>query len=144
MSDQSYSAAAPRTSKRLRSTAWTRYLFVLPVIMFLLVFIIFPIVYNLILSFQNVTVYNFKGHHAFAGLASYIKTFKDPVFYTALGNSVLFTVLSLVFQFSIGFALALFSGPGPDALAHAARLDASGRHHGFGIPMDAERRLRGR
>lgn len=108
MSDQSYSAAAPRTSKRLRSTAWTRYLFVLPVILFLLVFIIFPIVYNLILSFQNVTVYNFKGHHAFAGLASYIKTFKDPVFYTALGNSVLFTVLSLVFQFSIGFALALF------------------------------------
>ncbi|MGG4047448.1 carbohydrate ABC transporter permease [Paenibacillus favisporus] len=108
MSDQSYSAPAPRTSKRLRSTAWTRYLFVLPVILFLLVFIVFPIVYNLILSFQNVTVYNFKGHHAFAGLASYIKTFKDPVFYTALGNSVLFTVLSLVFQFSIGFALALF------------------------------------
>ncbi|GGA26082.1 carbohydrate ABC transporter permease [Paenibacillus physcomitrellae] len=101
----------PQANPRMRSglfTAWTNYLFILPIVLFVLVFVLFPILYNVMLSFQDVNVYNFKKAHAFAGLENYIETFKDPVFYTALRNSVVFTVFSLFFQFGIGFAFALF------------------------------------
>jgi multiple sugar transport system permease protein len=88
--------------------SWNSYLFLLPALLFLAVFVLFPILYNILLSFQNVNVYNLKGEHSFVGLANYVKTFKDPVFYTSFKNSILFTVLSIAFQFAIGFALALF------------------------------------
>ncbi|MFD1953587.1 carbohydrate ABC transporter permease [Paenibacillus thailandensis] len=90
------------------SSSWKNYLFVLPILLFMLVFVLFPIIYNITLSLQDVNVYNFKKAHHFAGLENYIETFKDPVFYTAFRNSAVFTVLSLLFQFGIGFALALF------------------------------------
>ncbi|WP_127593249.1 carbohydrate ABC transporter permease [Paenibacillus lautus] len=96
-----------QSGSKLFST-WTNYIFILPIILFMLVFVLFPIVYNITLSLQDVNVYNFKKEHHFAGFENYASTFKDPVFYTALRNSLVFTVLSLVFQFGIGFALALF------------------------------------
>lgn len=96
-----------QSGSKLFST-WTNYIFILPIILFMLVFVLFPIVYNITLSLQDVNVYNFKKEHHFAEFENYTNTFKDPVFYTALRNSLVFTVLSLVFQFGIGFALALF------------------------------------
>lgn len=89
-------------------SSWNSYLFVLPALVFMAVFVIFPIAYNVTLSFQDVNVYNLKGEHHFIGLSNYIKAFKDPVFYISMKNSVVFTVLSIFFQFAIGFGLALF------------------------------------
>ncbi|RRJ66832.1 sugar ABC transporter permease [Paenibacillus oralis] len=89
-------------------SSWNNYLFVVPALVFMVVFIGFPLFYNLMLSFQNVNVYNLSGQHDFIGLSNYIKSLKDPVFYAALQNSAVFTVLSIFFQFTIGFALALF------------------------------------
>ncbi|MFD3257844.1 carbohydrate ABC transporter permease [Paenibacillus lentus] len=89
-------------------SSWNNYLFVVPALIFMIVFIGFPLLYNLMLSFQNVNVYNLSGKHDFIGLSNYMKSLKDPVFYTALQNSAVFTVLSIFFQFTIGFALALF------------------------------------
>ncbi|MCM3784978.1 sugar ABC transporter permease [Neobacillus mesonae] len=97
-----------RSSTTRHFSTWSNYLFILPIILFMLVFVLFPIVYNITLSLQDVNVYNFKKEHSFVGLDNYIETFKDPVFFTALRNSLVFTVLSLVFQFGIGFAMALF------------------------------------
>ncbi len=45
-------------------------------------------------------------HKPFAGLANYIEIFHDPVFIKSLGNTLLFTVCCLLFQFLIGFVLA--------------------------------------
>ncbi|MDQ0892249.1 multiple sugar transport system permease protein [Paenibacillus sp. V4I9] len=89
-------------------SSWNSYLFVLPALVFMAVFVIFPIAYNVTLSFQDVNVYNLKGEHHFIGLSNYIKSLKDPVFYISMKNSVVFTVLSIFFQFAIGFGLALF------------------------------------
>ncbi|MCA1293473.1 sugar ABC transporter permease [Paenibacillus sp. alder61] len=89
-------------------SSWNNYLFVLPALVFMVIFIGFPLIYNLLLSFQNVNVYNLSGEHDFVGFSNYIKSLKDPVFYTALQNSAVFTVVSIFFQFTIGFALALF------------------------------------
>lgn len=89
-------------------STWNNYLFVLPALVFMAVFIIYPILYNLVLSFQDVNVYNLKGEHHFIGLSNYIKSLKDEVFYISTKNSIVFTIVSIFFQFAIGFALALF------------------------------------
>ncbi|MFD0682257.1 MULTISPECIES: carbohydrate ABC transporter permease [unclassified Paenibacillus] len=95
-----------RSSKWFSS--WNSYLFVLPALLFMAVFIIYPIAYNVALSFQDVNVYNLKGEHHFIGFTNYMKSLQDPVFYISLKNSVIFTVVSIFFQFTIGFGLAIF------------------------------------
>ncbi|NGZ74936.1 carbohydrate ABC transporter permease [Saccharibacillus alkalitolerans] len=89
-------------------SSWNNYLFLLPALLFMAIFIVYPIAYNVVLSFQDVDIYNFRQERNFVGLDNYVQTFRDPVFGTSFVNSVIFTVLSIVFQFTIGFALALF------------------------------------
>ena len=84
-------------------------LFVLPAFVYMLIFVGYPIVRNIILSFQDVTVRTLtKPDKPFAGLQNYIEIFQDPVFIRSLINTLVFTVCCLVFQFIIGFLLALF------------------------------------
>lgn len=84
-------------------------LFALPAFLYMLIFVGYPIVSNIILSLQNVTVKNLAhGERLFVFLDNYKQLFSDDVFIKALGNTVKFTVVCLVFQFLIGFALALF------------------------------------
>lgn len=82
--------------------------FVLPAFLFMAALIGYPLVYNLVLSLHNLDVKTFSGDgYAFIGFQNYKTLFADPIFWMSLKNTFLFTVLSLVFQFSIGFALAL-------------------------------------
>ena len=84
-------------------------LFVLPAFLYMLVFVGYPIVRNIILSFQDVTVRTLTADHKpFAGLQNYIDIFQDPVFIRSLVNTLLFTVCCLILQFIIGFLLAFF------------------------------------
>ena len=84
-------------------------LFVLPAFLYMLVFVGYPILRNIVLSFQDVTAFNLvQGEKNFVGLANYTEIFKDSVSRTSLGNTLLFTVCCLVVQFLIGFALAVF------------------------------------
>ena len=48
-----------------------------------------------------------RGEKHFIGLENYVKLFHDEVFLRSMWNTLLFTVSCLVFQFLIGFALAL-------------------------------------
>ncbi|MFW6678513.1 carbohydrate ABC transporter permease [Lacrimispora sp. AGF001] len=83
-------------------------LYALPAFLYMLFFVGYPIVSNLILSLQNVTVRNLvRGSRDFIGFDNYIKLMHDPVFLRAMFNTMLFTVSCLVVQFVIGFALAL-------------------------------------
>ncbi len=84
-------------------------LFVLPAFIYMLIFAGYPIISNFILSFQDVTVKNLvNGEKKFIGLQNYITLFQDEVFVKAMFNTLLFTVACLLFQFLIGFALAIF------------------------------------
>ena len=78
-------------------------LFVFPAFLYMLVFVGYPIVRNIILSLQDVTMANLVH-----GMKNYIELFKDSVFPTSLINTLVFTVRCLVMQFIIGFALAIF------------------------------------
>ncbi|WEK54766.1 MAG: sugar ABC transporter permease [Candidatus Cohnella colombiensis] len=84
------------------------YAFLVPALLFLAVFMIYPIVYNIILSFKDVTVSNIQGEQHFVGFRNYAEELKSAAFMISLKNSTLFTGLSLIFQFAIGFMLALF------------------------------------
>jgi multiple sugar transport system permease protein len=85
----------------------------------MLAFMVFPILYNIVLSFQNVTLLNLRGVHEFIGWQNYKTMFKDPLFSISFSNSAIFTSVSILFQFTIGFALALFFNrkfPGRDLM----------------------------
>lgn len=84
-------------------------LFVLPAFLYMLVFVGYPILRNIILSLQDVTVINLvQGEKGFVGFSNYIELFKDEIFRKSLINTLVFTICCLVFQFIIGFALAIF------------------------------------
>jgi len=94
---------------RLVSNENIGYYFVLPALIFMIAFIGYPIISNIILSFQDVNVMTFSSKvKEFVGLRNYIELFKDPTLTTAILNTFYFTVGSIVFQFIIGFAFALF------------------------------------
>ncbi|MDK2967427.1 MAG: multiple sugar transport system permease protein [Lacrimispora sp.] len=83
-------------------------LYAMPAFLYMLYFAGYPIVSNIILSLQNVTVRNLvRGSKEFIGFDNYIKLMQDAVFLRALFNTLLFTASCLVVQFLIGFALAL-------------------------------------
>lgn len=84
-------------------------LFVLPAFVYMLVFVGYPIIRNIILSFQDVSAGNLvRGTKNFILFDNYMELFRDSVFRTSLFNTLRYTVLCLFFQFVIGFALALF------------------------------------
>lgn len=86
----------------------TGYLFSLPAFLFMIAVIGFPIVYNWIISFQNMTSRTFNaGTVKFTGLANYISVLSDEHFRTAFLNTLVYTLACLVIQFIIGFCLAL-------------------------------------
>lgn len=86
------------------------YLFVMPAFIYMMFFVGYPIISNFILSVQDVTVGNLKsGIRPFVGLENYRHLFlEDGVLVRALINTLVFTVGCLIFQFIIGFVLALF------------------------------------
>jgi multiple sugar transport system permease protein len=92
-----------------------RYLFVVPALLYITLTTIYPIVSNLRMSLYDVTVTTFLSNTApFIGLANYRTVLSDPDFQNAFRLSLLFTIGSLLFQFTAGFGLALlFSRPFP-------------------------------
>ena len=92
-----------------RRDLMVRCAFVLPAALYMLAFFGYPIVKNLVMSFQAYDFSTFfNGRAPFIGLDNYAATFTDPIFLRALGNTGLFTLGSLAGQFVLGLALALY------------------------------------
>ena len=84
------------------------YLFILPFVIFCLILLLYPVIYSLALSFREATVETFvSGEMPFNGLTQYRAALEDPIFWKALTNTLLFAFFSILFQFTIGFLLAL-------------------------------------
>lgn len=97
--------------KRKTNARRTReaYGFILPGIIYMVLVVGYPIVYNFILSFKDTSVRNLaSGTSKFIGFQNYIELFHNPTFLLILKNTFVFTIGSLVFQFTIGYLLALF------------------------------------
>jgi multiple sugar transport system permease protein len=75
---------------------------------YLILFAGLPLLYNIVLSVQEVDLLGSDAFlRPFVGLANYRDIFSRPEARMVLGNTVLFVSLSLAFQLTLGFALAL-------------------------------------
>lgn len=99
----------------------TPYLYILPAALFLVTILGFPILYSIIMSFQEYTLETLISKQAhFIGFQNYLEVISDRSFWVALTHSLIFTLFSILFQFVIGLALAiLFSKAFP--LSHVMR-----------------------
>jgi multiple sugar transport system permease protein len=77
--------------------------------LYLVFFVGYPVIYNMIMSVQHVTLGNIRTFaRPFVGMDNYTRLIADPLFLRVVQNTVLFTVGNVVVQFLGGFGLALF------------------------------------
>lgn len=85
--------------------SWTSYLFILPNLIGVLLFIAFPVLYALYMSF---TEYDVLTSPKWVGITNYVDLFtNDDLFWIALRNSAYFTVLTVPASIVIGLGLAV-------------------------------------
>ncbi|MDP9936771.1 multiple sugar transport system permease protein [Paenarthrobacter nicotinovorans] len=104
-------AAAAVTPRRRRvpGSRAAAVLFATPLAIYLLVFYAFPLYRNIELSLHDYTLRAFvQGNAKFVGFDNYFAVFSSSTFGTALANTALFTVVSLLFQYVLGLGLAVF------------------------------------
>lgn len=81
--------------------------FLFPAVVLYIVFMIYPILQSIQLSFTN-----WGGYATVApepvGLANYTRMLADPIFRKALGNTIIYMVINIIVQIPIGLLLAMF------------------------------------
>lgn len=82
------------------------WLFVLPAILLLLIFLIIPFAMSISYSFTDYNILN-PDAKKFVGLANYIQTFKDGIFLQSLKNIAQFVVFIIPIQLGLALGLAL-------------------------------------
>lgn len=98
-----------RRRRKVRTDDVGKILFVLPAGIAMVLLFGYPVVKNLTMSLQEYTLQTFfTGEAPWVGLTNYLDVVNDPVFSKAMLNTGLFTAGSILFQFVIGLALALF------------------------------------
>ncbi|MBQ9300488.1 MAG: sugar ABC transporter permease [Clostridia bacterium] len=111
-----YKARALRRRSGLeRKIALAGFRMVLPSMLVISVFVIWPIIRSLIMSFTNWNI--LRNTHSYVGMENYVKMFGDERFLNALKNTVEYTLwyVPLLMFFSLLFAAAFhmrFSGSG--------------------------------
>jgi multiple sugar transport system permease protein len=99
---------ASRSDLRARYRRAARLVFLIPAGLYVLFAFVVPVIYNLILSFEVTTPATIASLFApWAGISNYKLTLLQSITQSALIRTLTFTVLSLLFQFLIGFGLAL-------------------------------------
>ena len=85
------------------------YAFLLLPLIFLFALIGFPIVYNLLMSVQEVNIGNLADlSRPFVGLDNYAQVMADPAFRKVALNSLIFVSANMVGQIGLGLAAAMF------------------------------------
>ncbi len=98
----------PRRQRTRRRLRWTRWTFLIPAILYVLLFYGYPLYYSFSVSFERYDLQaEITGVASFIGLSNYITVFQDPVFQAAALHTLFFTVGSIIPQFIIGLALAV-------------------------------------
>jgi multiple sugar transport system permease protein len=97
------SAAAPAVAGRQPDRAF-RYWIVAPAVFLLLLIGLFPLVYSLIVSFQNITM--LEDDKSFAGFVHYAQLFKDHRLWQSLAHTLLITGIALPLELALGLAMA--------------------------------------
>lgn len=84
-------------------------LFLLPAVAYMVLFYGYPVVKNVLMSFQAYTAATFfTGEAPWVGLENYSAVVGSAIFRKTIANTVLFTVGSIAGQFAIGLAIAIY------------------------------------
>jgi multiple sugar transport system permease protein len=68
-----------------------------------------PLVYNMVMSFQEVDIFNLNTFsRPYVGLENYREVVSQPEFWLVMKNTAFFVFGSIAGQFTLGFALAIF------------------------------------
>lgn len=89
---------------------FTAILFLFPTFFFLAVFIVWPILSSLQLSFVEWN--GISPQRDFIGFDNWTRLFKDSVFWRAFGNNLIIVVLSILIQLPVAMALAVLLDKG--------------------------------
>lgn len=79
-------------------------IYLLPAMVMVIVILYLPIFINLYESFFKWGAMSTK--HTFVGIDNYLKMFQDEIFYVAMKNNLIFTVMSVVCQIGISLIIA--------------------------------------
>ncbi|MFG3288333.1 carbohydrate ABC transporter permease [Streptomyces sp. NPDC048179] len=83
--------------------------FVAPLLVYLAAFYLYPLYRNLDLSLRDYTVRSFvAGDAPFSGWRNFRTVLDDPTFGPAMRHTMVFTFVSIAFQYAAGLALAVF------------------------------------
>ncbi len=82
------------------------YLFFLPALLGISMVVVFPFIYNILISISNYSLRTFNDWEII-GLYNYISVFLDINFYSILLKTILWTVINILFHVSIGVFLAV-------------------------------------
>jgi ABC-type sugar transport system permease subunit len=91
--------------RRARKRLWTALAFMSPALIFVGVFLLLPVAFNVYASMTKWA--KFSGLDQYAGLANYQRLLSNPNFSTATGNTILWVVASFFLPAMLGLALAL-------------------------------------
>lgn len=81
----------------------TPYLLVLPYIIHFMVFVAFPVIFSIVLTFHK---WNIISPMEYAGFANYSRLFKDAVFFQSIMNTIKFLLIHIPLQIIIALFLA--------------------------------------
>ena len=95
---------SPEKRTQIRKRWLTAMLMVAPFVFFYLLFLIYPTLRVIQLSFTNADL---AGNGVWVGLTNYTKLFTEPTFWTALLNTLYFILLTVVPNTLVGLGLAL-------------------------------------
>jgi len=83
------------------------YLFLAPSFAILLVFLIFPLSWNIYIALHDVSLVTLLKEWEYVGLENFVTLFDDPNFYTSLKVTLMFVGGSVALQFGVGILMAL-------------------------------------
>lgn len=103
---QTITADKPR---RIKPTTLAAIGFAAPLIIYMLIFYVWPLIQNISMSMHRYTRRTFvTGDAPWSGFDIYKEILSNQQFWTILGQTLIFVFASIVFQYSIGLALAVF------------------------------------
>lgn len=83
------------------------YLYLLPSLLILVVFLLFPLVWNIYVSVHNVSILTILKDWEFVGLKNFVNLLTEPKFYESLKLTLFFAGGSVLAQFTIGLVMSI-------------------------------------
>ncbi len=89
--------------KRTYNKKWLPYLLVSPYLIFVIIFVVFPVLFCFFLTFNK---WNIISPMKFIGIDNYSRLFHDRLFWKAIGNTLKFLLLHIPLQLIVSLLLA--------------------------------------